>query len=115
MRISERDQLARIGRIGEDFLVARHRGVENHLAGGLPDCTNGAALEHRAVLKCKYCQLCHVFISGHKKRERPDVVSWSYSRLEKFGFLAFNAGAWAPFDEVETLSAQILTERLRPV
>ena len=35
VRIGERDDLAGVGGIGEDLLVAGHRGVEDHLADGL--------------------------------------------------------------------------------
>ncbi len=35
MRIGERDNLFGIGRVGENFLVAGHGGVENHLTHGM--------------------------------------------------------------------------------
>jgi hypothetical protein len=34
VRIGQRHQLARVGRIREDFLIAGHGGVEHHFAGG---------------------------------------------------------------------------------
>jgi hypothetical protein len=51
VRRGQRDQLARIGRVGEDFLVAGDRGVEHHLADGKPGRAHGYALEHGAVFE----------------------------------------------------------------
>ena len=36
MRGSEIDNLSRIGRVGDDFLIARHGGIEAHLARDHP-------------------------------------------------------------------------------
>jgi hypothetical protein len=33
MRVSQGDELLAIGRIGQDFLVSGHRGIEYHFAG----------------------------------------------------------------------------------
>ena len=49
MREGEGDDLPGIGGIGQDLLVARHRGVEADLAGRLADRADAEALEHRAV------------------------------------------------------------------
>ena len=49
VRIGERDDLAGVRRIGEDLLVAGHRGVEHDLADGLAERADRAAAEHRAV------------------------------------------------------------------
>ena len=49
--IGERDDLAGIGRVGQDFLVARHGGVEHHLARRGPGGADGNAAEHGAVLE----------------------------------------------------------------
>ena len=35
VRIGERDDLAGVGRIGENFLIARQCGIENDFAGGV--------------------------------------------------------------------------------
>ncbi len=60
VRVGQRDDLAGIGRVGQDLLVARHRGVEHDLAGrdaGRPD---GNTPKHRAVLECEHCRRrCH--------------------------------------------------------
>ena len=49
VRIGQRDDLAAIGRVSQDFLVAGHGGVEHHLAtrGGLG--ANGKTAEHGTV------------------------------------------------------------------
>jgi hypothetical protein len=45
----EGDDLAGIGGVGQDLLVAGHGGVEADLAGGVTDGADAAALEARAV------------------------------------------------------------------
>src|SRR5208337_1772348 len=49
LRRGHGDNLADVARVGEDFLVAGHRGVEHHLADALTRGAEGAALEHHAV------------------------------------------------------------------
>ncbi len=49
MRKGEGDDLAGIGRIGEDFLIAGHGGVEADFADGLANGAEAEALDHRAV------------------------------------------------------------------
>ena len=53
--IGERDDLARVGGIAEDFLVAGHGGVEHHLAHRLPRNANGLPVEQRAIFQCQQC------------------------------------------------------------
>ena len=51
VRIRQRDDLPGVGRIGENFLIAGHRGVEHHFTNGLPvDAYRGAA-KHTAVFE----------------------------------------------------------------
>jgi hypothetical protein len=40
-----------IGRIGEDFLIASHGGVENHLSNSLAIGTDGLAAKNAAIGK----------------------------------------------------------------
>ncbi len=49
MREREGDDLPRIGRIGEDLLVAGHGGVEADFADRLSDRSEAETFEHRAV------------------------------------------------------------------
>ena len=49
MRIGQRDQLPRVGRIGQDLLVAGHGGVEHHLA----DATGRARRRKRPRRRCR--------------------------------------------------------------
>ncbi|MGY2938896.1 hypothetical protein ACVWZ6_008498 [Bradyrhizobium sp. GM6.1] len=51
MREGEGDELAGIRGIGEDLLIAGHRGVEADLADGLAFGAEAKAFEHRAVGK----------------------------------------------------------------
>ncbi len=54
VRIRERDDLARIRRVGQDLLVARHRGVEYDLADRVPRSADRGAAEYRAVGEREY-------------------------------------------------------------
>ena len=49
MREGEGDDLSRIGGIGQDLLVAGHRGVEAHLADRMAGGAEAEAFEHGAV------------------------------------------------------------------
>jgi hypothetical protein len=49
VREGEGDDLPGIGRIGQDLLVARERGVEAHFADGASGRPEAAPLDHRAV------------------------------------------------------------------
>jgi hypothetical protein len=49
--IRHRDDLARVRRIAQDFLVAGQRRIEDDLAGGLAAAAERLALEERAVLE----------------------------------------------------------------
>ena len=51
MREGEGDDLAGVGGIGEDLLVAGHRGVEADLAGRVADRADAVAFEARAVVE----------------------------------------------------------------
>ena len=50
-RIGERDHLAGVRWVGENFLVAGHCGVEHHLAPTVPLRPEGLASEYRAVFQ----------------------------------------------------------------
>ena len=49
MRKREGDDLPRIGRIGEDLLIAGHRGIEADLADRVPGRAEAGAFQHGAV------------------------------------------------------------------
>ena len=51
MREGEGDQLSGVGRVGEDFLVPRHRGVEADFADGVAFGAKTETFEHGAVGK----------------------------------------------------------------
>ncbi|MNE71568.1 hypothetical protein D3C80_1674540 [compost metagenome] len=54
MRIGQGDDLLAVGRIGENFLIAGHGGIEYHLADALPVGTDGFTAENAAVGKREY-------------------------------------------------------------
>ena len=63
LRIGEDDDLPGIGRIGEHFLVAGERGIEDHFAGPLGGRTKTPALEDRAVFQGQDCRIqCRFFL-----------------------------------------------------
>ena len=51
VRIGQRDDLAAVRGIGQDLLIAAHRGVENDFADRSAFSTNGDAAKERAVGK----------------------------------------------------------------
>ena len=53
MRESESDDLARVGRISHDFLIAGHGGVEAQLRDGLAGGTKPHAVENGSICKGK--------------------------------------------------------------
>ena len=55
LRRGHRDDLARVRRIGQHFLVTGHAGVEHHFAAGFARGAGRHALEPRAVFQCQNC------------------------------------------------------------
>jgi hypothetical protein len=53
--IGKNDDLAGVGRVGEDFLIARDGGIENHLSRPLDGRTKTTALEDRTVFQGEHC------------------------------------------------------------
>ena len=51
VREGEGQDLAHVGRVGQDLLIARHGGVEDHLAQGRSDRPDSDSLKDRAVCK----------------------------------------------------------------
>ena len=51
MRISQRYDLAAVARVGEDFLITGHRGVEHHLTDRAAGRTDSLAKKYRPVGK----------------------------------------------------------------
>ena len=54
-RIRHRDDLAFVGRVGENFLIAGHRGVETNLAAGRRLRAKTLAVKNRTVFERKNC------------------------------------------------------------
>jgi len=54
-RISHADDLACVGRIGENFLVAGHRSVEDHLAANFTLRGPRPTTKRTTVFKCEKC------------------------------------------------------------
>ena len=50
MRIRESYDLTTVGRVSQDFLITRHRGIEYHLADSLAFGTDRGAAENGAIL-----------------------------------------------------------------
>ncbi len=65
LRVGEDDDLAGIGGVGEDFLVAGERGIEDDLAGALGGRTKAPALEDGAVFQGEDCRVqFRLFLRG---------------------------------------------------
>jgi hypothetical protein len=69
------EDLTAVGGVGEDLLVARHRGVEADLAGNGAAGTEGVADKDRAVLEGE-CRACHgLSLLGPKGGGGPEPVA----------------------------------------
>ncbi len=65
LRVGEDDDLAGIGRVGENFLIAGEGGIEDHLAGPFGGRTKTPALEDRAVFQGEDCRIqVRLFLPG---------------------------------------------------
>jgi hypothetical protein len=74
MRISQRDDLPGVGRVGQDFLITAERGVEHHFADAFSTGANGLAPEYRSVGQSKKGgrKLGHSRLLGKNKwRKKP--------------------------------------------
>ncbi len=85
MRVRERDDLAAVGGIREDFLVAGHRGVEDDLSGGAAARAGRAAAEHRPVGEDEEGGLerGHGLLHSGGRRKKAGGTRASPARLEK--------------------------------
>ena len=116
--VGQRDDLARIGRVGEDLLVARHGGVEHHLARRGPGGANGSAAEHCAVLEsqnsgcrhdCASVAGLHTACGPVSRVRRPTEMSSAHPRSclaprAKYGSLRERVGSChASFDVARRL------------
>ena len=61
VRIGERDDLAGVGGIGEDFLVSGQRGIENDFASGVALGSDGLAAEDGTVRQRQHRRYAHGF------------------------------------------------------
>ena len=93
-RISHADQLALVRRVGQHFLVAGHRGVEDRLAHGLAHRAKCAAAENSPVGQRQYrfAPFAHRSATPSSRRKRfrpPTIVSTAlpFSRIPANGVL----------------------------
>src|SRR5690606_41238308 len=59
VRLGQRADLPAIGRGGENLLIARHGGVEHHLARRVAVGADGSTVKYRAVLERQYSGCRH--------------------------------------------------------
>ena len=68
VRIGQADNLARIARIGEDFLISGEAGIENDFAAAPGDRSRGAALKNSPVFERKNPCRASASVSGSSFR-----------------------------------------------
>ena len=78
MGIRQGYDLPAVGGIGEDLLVAGHRGIEDDFTDGLAVSTNGSALENGAILQSQYSRRIQMqtsvrYLTGNAKPDRPVI------------------------------------------
>ena len=79
--VGQRDDLARIARVSQDFLITGHRGIEHHLANRAAYRTDALAVEDRPVGKrkkggrvCTHEKLLNSALrSGTNENSRPET------------------------------------------
>ena len=65
LRVGENDDLAGIGGVGEDFLIAGDSGIEDYFAGAFGGRTKAPALEDGAVFQGEDCRVqFRLFLRG---------------------------------------------------
>ena len=82
--IGQRDDLAGVGRVGQDFLIARHRGIENDFAGRVACSSDRTAAEHRAVRERQHCGVASPCISpwsAYRFRQAQARSRWNLGGL----------------------------------
>ena len=79
MREGERDDLTGVGRISQDFLIARHRGIEAHLTDRVPARPDAKAFEYRSIGKHEHGGRAR-FVPGLSRRETVGLscVHWGH-------------------------------------
>ncbi len=82
-RIGHDHHLARVGRVGEHLLIARHTGVEDELAAGVPGVSSPLTLDGEAVLKDEHHGLVHRFTYGFTAPRRAGRGTQVKARLTK--------------------------------
>jgi len=57
MRIGQGDNLSGIGRVGENFLIAGHGGVEHHFTDSRASRSRSNTFKHRAPSEREHCSV----------------------------------------------------------
>ena len=60
-RVRHRDDLAAVGRVGEDFLIAGHAGVKDDFAMNFTRGTKGSTFEDRTINQSKFRRTTHAY------------------------------------------------------
>ena len=84
VRVSEADNLTRIARVGENFLISCEAGVENDFPAPARDGAGGAAVKDAPVFERKsrgavldFGQILlrdNSFVLGFRRRKRPEMI-----------------------------------------
>ena len=100
MRIRQADNLSRVARIGEDFLISGEAGIENDFAAASRNRSRGAAMKNAPILERKNSLPCFrvrqwtLSLAGFKDylRNRPTLLSFRAERGISLAFLARKPG-----------------------
>ena len=58
MRVGKGNDLAAVTGVCQDFLITRHRRIENNFATGMAFSSNGNTMKNGAISECKYGRRC---------------------------------------------------------
>ena len=79
MRIGQRHDLSRIGRIGKNFLVTGQRGIENNFASGIAFGADRLAVEDGSIFQSQNRGYRHAGTPLEPSPARIKIVGWSLS------------------------------------
>ena len=83
MRIRQRDDLSAIGRIGQDFLIAGHRGIKNNFALGVAISADGLAPKQTTVFQDQERGFPQGSLQNRRAQERSGAQSAPLTRVQK--------------------------------
>ena len=65
MGLCQGDNLFKVGRISQDFLVAGNGSIKNDFADCLPFNSNRLSIEQTSIFQCQQCRIIQYYLQTH--------------------------------------------------